>query len=143
MMYLRHLILLTLIIGTHACSPVSRPPSSLASPLPTVTTPSPWPPAPELTPYESPATSSPHQVLAVVRQDSGTVNVRSGPGIDFLVVGQLTVGEAAPVIGRTNDSDWLMLDLAGTTVWVYAAFVDINGTLAGVRIAPTPPLPPL
>jgi uncharacterized protein YraI len=79
-------------------------------------------------------------VLAVVIE--GEVILRAGPGIDFPVVAHLKLGEAAPVVGRTQLSDWLMLDLGWTTAWVYGAFVNIIGNPAAVPIPPTPTLPP-
>lgn len=135
-----HLTLLALAISAGACGPVPVPTSPQASSFPRMSTPSSQPPTSDLTLQEPPPTSSAYQVLAVVRE--GEVILRAGPGTDFPVVAHLRLGEAAPVVGRTQLSDWLMLDLGGTTAWVYGAFVKIVGDPVGVPIPPTPTLPP-
>ena len=110
--------------------------------------------APLVTPsFRSPASASTpgdslprppiYRVLAVVGQDTGQVIVRSGPGTSFPVVARLSVGEGAPVVGRTPETDWWKVDLGGTTAWVYAPLVKIEGNPAGVPIVATPiPLTP-
>lgn len=139
---LRPSILLVLVIGAQACSPVARPTSPQGSSVTTDINPASRPRGSELASDQSPATSSTYDVLAVVGQETGTVNLRAGPGTDFLVVARLTVGEAAPVVGRTAQSDWWKLDLDGTTAWVFASLVNIVGNPAGVPIVPTQTLPP-
>ena len=142
MRHLRELLPFAVLALAHACSPVSSVSPSQAPSLAPTPTPSPQTPASEFTPEELSATSPAYQVFAVVAQDAGEVITRAGPGIDFLVVGQLKVGEGAPVVGRTSQSDWWKLDLGGTTAWVYAAFVNIVGNPAGVPIVPTPTMAP-
>jgi uncharacterized protein YgiM (DUF1202 family) len=91
------------------------------TPLPTET-PSLEPPAtntiaPTATePPQPTATSAP--AVQLPAEASSQINVRSGPGTDYPVVGQLEPGESAAVIGRNGDSSWWQIDLAGGG-WVF------------------------
>jgi len=135
---LRHLLAFAVLLAAHACSSVSPASPSQGPSLASRPTPSPRTSASQFAPEELSTTSPAYQVFAVVAQDAGEVLVRAGPAVDFLVVAHLTVGEGAPVVGRTPLSDWWKLDLGETTAWVYAAFVNIVGNPAGVPIVPTP-----
>jgi uncharacterized protein YraI len=56
-----------------------------------------------------------------------TLNVRGGPDITFGVVGQLTQGQMAEIIGKTEDGIWLAIRMNGTDNsqgWVAAAYVE-------------------
>ena len=61
----------------------------------------------------------------------GRVNVRSGPGISYEIVGQLDVGEHAAAVARSNrQNDWLLIQLsaasAGSTTEGWVAFFTVN-----------------
>jgi hypothetical protein len=65
--------------------------------------------------------------LSVVTQ---ALNVRSGPGISYPVVGLLTRGEEVPVIGRHSPSGWWQVQWAdGQSGWVSGrpAYVEVSG----------------
>ena len=141
MRFLRHLLAFGALLGVYACLPVSRVSPSQAPPLVAIPTASPRTLAAESTREDSSTPSTTYQVFAVVAQDAGAVIVRAGPGVDFPVVAELKVGEGAPVVGRTPQSDWLKLDLGGTTAWVYAPVVNIVANPTGVPLVPTPTLP--
>ena len=56
---------------------------------------------------------------AVLAQSYRTVNVRSGPGTQYDVIGQLQDGMIVPVTGRSDeDSNWLRIDFNGREGWV-------------------------
>jgi hypothetical protein len=55
------------------------------------------------------------------------VNLRSGPGTDFDVMGQLNEGVIVPVIGMTALRDWWQLSFDGGPAWVYAPLVEFTG----------------
>ncbi len=61
----------------------------------------------------------------------GRVNVRSGPGIGYEIVGQLDVDEHAAAIARSNrQNDWLLIQLteteAGSITEGWVAFFTVN-----------------
>lgn len=58
----------------------------------------------------------------------GTLNVRSGPGPQFDIIGQLAAGDQLPVDGRTADGAWLRVRLPdGQTGWVPVFAVIVDG----------------
>lgn len=82
-----------------------------------------------------------------------TLNVRSGPGLEYLVVAQVSQtdesGGEVPVVGRTDSGDWLAVqeDVApGGWIINQARFVVCNGDatqlpvaeISDGRLAPTP-----
>jgi hypothetical protein len=70
------------------------------------------------------------------------MNVRSGPGTGYPVVGAGTAGDTAKVIGRNADSSWLQVESSDGIGWLYASLVQINGdpnTVGVVSVAPPPP----
>lgn len=66
-----------------------------------------------------------------------TVNVRSGPGTQFEVVGRLTEGDTVPVLGRESDmTRWLYVPVPETEVegWVAVFTVTTNGGLEALEV---------
>jgi uncharacterized protein YraI len=72
------------------------------------------------------------------------MNVRSGPGTNYPVVGAGTVGQSTRVTGRNADGTWLQIEYpsADGIGWVFAELVQINGSPEAVEIAQAPPPPP-
>ncbi len=68
-----------------------------------------------------------------------TINIRSGPGLDFAIVGQLQPGITAPVQARMPDSSWYQINLNGLVGWVSATVVIAGGNCAAVTVATLPP----
>jgi hypothetical protein len=75
--------------------------------------------------------------------------VRGGPGTMYDRLGELTIEQTAPALGRSAQSDWIEIEFvsAGSNRgWVYAPFVELRGTtieaLPMVETPPTPTLPP-
>lgn len=61
--------------------------------------------------------------------------LRSAPSVEFSrVVGTMAVGESASVLGRTEDSGWLLIEYEGQTVWLAAFLGDIHGDLESVPV---------
>lgn len=60
---------------------------------------------------------------------TSAVNVRGGPGTDYRRVGGLAEGERVHVIGRVQDSDWLLIAQGGAAA---------NGFVAGGFLRPAP-----
>jgi uncharacterized protein YraI len=72
------------------------------------------------------STPSPASDVTVIAY--GRVNVRSGPGIAFDIIGELDVSETADAIARSNPmNDWLMIRLDDTEGWVAYFTVRVQG----------------
>ena len=70
---------------------------------------------------------------------SAAVNIRSGPGLDYGVVGQLSAQEVVPVIGGLPDSSWWQITASGVTGWVAASVSRLGGDCSNVpTVTPAP-----
>ena len=70
-----------------------------------------------------------------VRADSaqlvspGPVNIRSGPGLDYEVIGTLNANTTMSIIGRNGDASWWQIAIAdGITGWVSGSVVNATNT---------------
>ena len=108
--------------------------NSLAALLPTVT------PTPRVTPTRTPGT--PLRARITVAQ----VNVRGGPGTNYLVVGKAQAGDALEVVGRTETGDWLRVCCPVNQApesWISAEFLLIDMPNSDALTAlPVPEIPP-
>ncbi len=93
--------------------------------------------------------------FVAVLADSGTL--RSGPGTMYDAIGSVEAGEILEVVGRSDDSGWLVvLNAEGEEVWLAASLVDSEAvdlarvtavaapatpTPAPTRVAAAPPAP--
>lgn len=84
-----------------------------------------------------PLSSGPCAVVAA----GAAVNVRFGPGTNYDVVGALSAGVTAQVIGRLNDNSWYQIQIGSTIGWVSASVVTRSGDCVGVPLAAPPPSP--
>lgn len=68
------------------------------------------------------------------------VNVRSGPGPSFAVLGKLQPGSAVTVLGRSEDGDWLRVRAAALDGegWVAAELVSMGAAPGAARAAESP-----
>ena len=64
-----------------------------------------------------------------------TMNVRTGPGLDYDVVRIVPAGTQGRIFGIDPDDDWFQIELEGldTLVWVYQDLTTVIGSLAGVK----------
>lgn len=63
--------------------------------------------------------------------NSGFLNVRSGPGINFAVLGTVGGGEQYPIIGRSNDNTWYQIQAPFGPGWVFSGFVVTRNEFGG------------
>ena len=78
------------------------------------------------------------------------LNLRAGPGPQYLILSQLVGGSSLPVLGVNSDSSWLLVQTPAGTGWVYAQFTLPRGdftytpvvadVFAGGTVALTQPL---
>ena len=66
------------------------------------------------------------QVLVEAIQQA---NLRSGPGIDYDIVAQITSGTKYLMIGRSAQFPWYLVALPNTNGWVYADLVNGGDTV--------------
>lgn len=57
------------------------------------------------------------------------LNVRSGPGVAYTVIGQLKAGDAVDITGRRPDNRWIRINFNGQEGWISSGLVEITGDL--------------
>jgi hypothetical protein len=72
----------------------------------------------------------------------GTVNLRSGPGTNFGVVGQLNPGTFLPVQGVSPDRGWYAVTFNNQMVWVSNTVVALNGPCSNLPTVQGPAIQP-
>jgi uncharacterized protein YraI len=78
------------------------------------------------------------EVRPIVRIPSGGANVRSGPGLEFELLGRLEQDTTAPVVARNDLGDWWQIEYDGGENglgWVAAAVVDLEGDGSSLPVA--------
>lgn len=81
-----------------------------------------------------------------VRVQADRLNIRSGPGTTYAVVGKAQSGEQLTVRGRSDDGSWLQVTLSGSADelgWVAARYVTTGSATQGLPIAAAPADAPL
>ncbi|MCC6454889.1 MAG: SH3 domain-containing protein [Caldilineaceae bacterium] len=98
-----------------------------ANPLPTATT--------------EPPTATP--ISKPMIQASNGLNVRSGPGTAYPVVGALNSGQQADIVAKNPEGDWWQVSLpTGGAGWVYGPLVQAMGDTASITVASDIPAAP-
>ncbi len=69
------------------------------------------------------------------------VNVRSGPGENYPIIGALNKGEQQQFIGASADFRWYVIDFRQQQGWLSANFVSVFGNVRGLPVIPAPPTP--
>lgn len=68
------------------------------------------------------------QLLQFEVSSAGNVNLRSGPGTSYQVLGTLQFGDLMQASGRDDAGEWLFVTLEdGSTAWVFADLTIISG----------------
>jgi branched-chain amino acid transport system substrate-binding protein len=89
------------------------------------------------------ATNTPEGVFVLITRNAQ--NVRTGPGTNYEVIGQLKQNETAQVIGATADYSWVVISFRGQNGWLSTDILELNGdrrTIPVVQAPPTPTPPP-
>ena len=66
--------------------------------------------------------------------NTGNLNVRSGPGAQFSILGSVPGGTTLPVDGTTPDQAWFLVNSPFGAGWVDGGFVVFRGSIASVPI---------
>lgn len=70
-------------------------------------------------------------------------NMRSGPGLNYGIIGGIQPGEKVSLIGRNADSTWLQVELAdGTEGWIFAQLLTVNSSVSVSSLAVVEVEPP-
>jgi len=72
---------------------------------------------------------------------SAVQNVRSGPSVDYEILGQLAEGTQVRVIGATTDFTWIVIDYRGQQGWLATYLVETFGDRTTVPIIQPPATP--
>lgn len=54
------------------------------------------------------------------------VNIRSGPGMEYSVIGRLPYRQTAAVLGRNTDGSWYQIQYGSIIGWVSSLYVDLS-----------------
>ncbi|MCX9078356.1 MAG: SH3 domain-containing protein [Candidatus Methanoperedens sp.] len=98
-------------------------------------------PAPEVVPTLPIVTATPDTGICRIRSaDGGNVNIRSGPGTAYPVLGQVPGTSELAITGYNGD--WYVVDYAGAQGWMAGWVSTLLGNCAGLTFVAAPPLPP-
>ncbi len=101
---------------------------------------------PTLTPPQTPLfspTPAPKAGEVMVVVIAPSINIRSGPNLNFGIVGALNRDERVTVIGTNNDRTWFAFNYKGRVVWITSneRLVTVLGDAAALNAVPEPRLP--
>ena len=93
-------------------------------------------------PTHSSANPLPQSGAEVFAEAWGQANLRSGPGVNYPLVGEIVAGTRYRVLARHTRVPWLRLDVPEIPVaWVYQDLVNVQGPLDSVpTVSDFPPL---
>jgi hypothetical protein len=83
-------------------------------------------------------------LVPVLAEAIGEANLRSGPGLDFDIIGMLTNGNPVPIVGRSLRFPWYAVEWAdgpNGQAWVFDQLVIVIGDITTVPIVGEPELP--
>jgi uncharacterized protein YraI len=89
----------------------------------------------------TPAIPSSGVIATVKTGTEPSINVRSGPHVDYSLLGSIPAGTKVPAIGRSPGGEWVQIEFPSApdgTGWVYAYYVDLSGEVPVVVPPPTP-----
>lgn len=79
---------------------------------------------------------------SLVTAGESNVNIRSGPGTDYAIIGKLPAGQSLEIVGRTADSSWWQVSTPDSLGWVAAEVTSASNIIDSIPIAEAP-LPPV
>lgn len=91
------------------------------------------------------ATSTPMPLATTSTQpnfvvNSGAVNVRSGPGTNYAILGSVSQGQSFTPNGRNHNTTWLRFPYKATNGWVYAPLMKVAGVNSLPVVTPSQPV---
>lgn len=148
MKYKTTILIFILALLVQACNLPSNQPGT-ETPTPSLTVePSATGPVPTETPTETPPpTDTPPPTLTftpsvpIAFPKDVAVNCRFGPGVGWVVLSGLQVGQTSQIVGRSTDFNWWYIvdpQNASRNCWVSAGVVDTAGNLSSIPTTATP-----
>jgi hypothetical protein len=87
-------------------------------------------------------TGTPSGPIVIIYSDPvEQINVRSGPGVEYPLVGVLLNRQQVPALGASPGGLWIQIVYPGVesgVAWVYAPLTRVQGELPVVELPPTP-----
>ncbi len=125
------------VVMVEAPTATPAPPTLTPAPLPTTA------PAPTVaaTLVVTAAGATPAAAPATLVITESFANVRSGPGLNYEILGQVKQGDSLPVIGKSADGQWWQITVNAAPVWVYAQLAQANAAAAAAPIVTPAPAP--
>lgn len=125
-------------IGLLPTSTPTYTPTHTSTPSPTDTPQPTSTPEPTDTPTPLP---SPTEIplASTVTATESNVNLRSGPGTDYEVIGTLFSGESLEIVGRNADSSWWQVSAPNGLAWVAASVVTASNIDDSIPVVEAPP----
>ena len=84
------------------------------------------------------ASPTPQGVVGTMKSN---VNVRTGPGENYPVIGQLKKGEQQQLVGASADFKWYVIDFRQQQGWLSASLVTVFGDVRSLPVVAPPPTP--
>ena len=92
-------------------------------------------------PEGSQSTNNETQPTVCMISASGNVNLRSGPGTNYNIIGTLNAGMSLPVEGSLNG--WFQVNVPGVgTAWAFSGVVNLSGPCDNLSVSQPGALPP-
>lgn len=73
--------------------------------------------------------------ITLSARSTGDINLRSGPGTSYAIVGVLSADQDVAVVGRNQANDWVQVYFGSTSAWAYAPLLTIDGDVTMVTVA--------
>lgn len=67
--------------------------------------------------------------------------MRTGPGTDYDILGQLRQGETREIVGATIDFDWVVIEFRGQQGWLATFLLEVTGDRNSIPVIAPPPTP--
>jgi ABC-type branched-subunit amino acid transport system substrate-binding protein/uncharacterized protein YraI len=77
----------------------------------------------------------------VVGTMKNTVNIRTGPGENYPVIGKFQKNEQQQLIGANGDYTWFVINFRQQQGWISASLVDVFGNVSTLPVIAAPPTP--
>jgi SH3 domain-containing protein len=124
-------------------------PTQIAVFIPTTTAVPPTLPPTPVPPTDTPAPTETGQGVSSTDEPVLNIlqpaNVRSGPGLNYPVIGGLAAGKTAAVVGRDASAKWYVISYSGALSgqgWVSALVSSYTGDTNSLPVIAAPPPPP-
>lgn len=91
-------------------------------------------PRADATPASPTPAPGPKITVLVPRGSPASINVRSGPGTTYPVIGAAKKGQQYTVTGRDAQTQWWQVDFNGRQGWIFGSLVQANAAALAVEV---------